>query len=139
MIITIAIISGSAIFIVLGSIHMLYTFRGNKFLARNSAVTEGMKQTQPVLTKETTMWKAWIGFNGSHSLGAIFFGVINIILSIEHPTVLSYSISIPIVNVLVCIVYLMLAKKYWFRIPLTGIAISTVLFMLALILNVIGN
>jgi hypothetical protein len=56
---------------VLGCAHLLYTFYTNKFDARDEPVTSSMKNTSPVLTKETTMWKAWIGFNASHSLGAM--------------------------------------------------------------------
>jgi hypothetical protein len=32
-----------------------------------------MKQTSPVLTGETSMWDAWVGFNTSYSLGAMLF------------------------------------------------------------------
>jgi len=65
----ILIIIGASIFGILGTMHLLYTFFTNKFTARNQHVVEAMQSTSPVLTKETTMWKAWIGFNASHSLG----------------------------------------------------------------------
>ena len=38
----------------------------------------------PVITRETTMWKAWVGFNASHSFGAILFGTAYGYLSIAH-------------------------------------------------------
>ncbi len=28
-----------------------------------------MQQVSPVITRQTTMWKAWVGFNASHSYG----------------------------------------------------------------------
>lgn len=58
----ILLIVGAAIFGVLGTIHLLYTFFSNKFDARDTSVSEAMKQTSPVLTGETSMWDAWIGF-----------------------------------------------------------------------------
>jgi hypothetical protein len=135
MAIQLLVIAGSFIFLFLGTIHMIYTFNGNKFKARNALVTESMKQTSPVLTKETTMWKAWIGFNGSHSLGAMFFGLENILLSIENPQVFTGSFSLLALDVLVCAAYLWLAIQYWFRIPLTGIAIAMGCFVLAVLLK----
>ena len=69
-------LTGSAIFLILGTWHLWYTFFTTKFNPRNKPVIEEMKNTSPELTRRTTIWKAWIGFNGSHSAGAIFFGLI---------------------------------------------------------------
>jgi hypothetical protein len=43
-----------------------------------------MKSISPMLTRETTMWKAWIGFNASHSSGITFIGVINCIQGVKY-------------------------------------------------------
>ena len=55
-------------------LHFFY----NKFDSRNEDLNASMNEHSLVLTKETTMWKAWIGFNASHSSGAIFIGIMNI-------------------------------------------------------------
>jgi hypothetical protein len=47
-----------------------------------------MSATAPVISRETTMWKAWIGFNASHSLGAILFGLVYGYLALAHPAFL---------------------------------------------------
>lgn len=125
---------GSSIFLVLGSIHLYYTFFTSKFKARNKDVVTGMKSTSPVLTADTTMWNAWIGFNASHSAGAIFIALINIILALQYFPVLQNSIFIPLLDVITTGFYLWLAKKYWFSIPFTGILISTCCFVIATIL-----
>jgi hypothetical protein len=44
-------------------------------------MVEEMKTSFPILTKKTTMWKAWTGFNASHSSGAMFIGIINFYLA----------------------------------------------------------
>lgn len=72
----ILLIMGASIFGILGVIHLMYTFFTNKFEAHDSSVTEAMKKTSPALTKETTVWDAWIGFNASHSLGAMLVGAV---------------------------------------------------------------
>jgi hypothetical protein len=43
-----------------------------------------MSQTHLVLTRQTTMWRAWIGFNASHSMGAVFFGLVYGYLALLH-------------------------------------------------------
>ena len=66
---TALLIAGCSIFAGLGVIHAVYTFTTNKFDARDAGLNEAMKRISPVPTKEISMWKAWVGFNASHSLG----------------------------------------------------------------------
>ncbi len=61
----------ASIIITLGVVHLVYTFWGPKLTPRDPALQISMSQSSPVITKETTMWRAWVGFNGSHSMGAI--------------------------------------------------------------------
>jgi hypothetical protein len=128
---------GSMIFIVLGGIHMFYTFFSNRFSPRNSLTETEMRQTSPVLTKQTTMWNAWIGFNASHSLGAIFFGAINILLTSSFFTVFENSTGLIIMDSITILFYFFLAKRFWFKIPLTGILLSGLCFTVAFILILI--
>ncbi|MBK8194669.1 MAG: hypothetical protein IPK76_16170 [Lewinellaceae bacterium] len=128
------IITGSAIFLVLGTIHLVYTFFSDKFLARQSETVERMKADVPVLTRQTTMWNAWVGFNASHSSGAMFIGLVNIILAVEHFDVLHNSLPLQLLDVSTMAFYLFLAKRYWFSIPLRGIALAAVCFLLSFIL-----
>jgi len=127
--------TGSAIFLALGTLHLYYTFFSDKFAARNKAVVTEMKNTSPVLTNETTMWNAWIGFNASHSAGAIFIGLINIILVVQYFLVLQNSLVIQLLNIATLIFYCWLGRKYWFRIPFTGILITTGCFVAASIVT----
>ena len=131
-------LTGAAIFLVLGTLHLLYTFFTNKFNVRNKEVMVAMKNTSPVLTKATTMWKAWIGFNASHSSGAIFFGLINIILVLQYFPVVRNSPSLHLLNDSTVLFYLWLGKKYWFKIPFTGILISAACFITATIITFFG-
>jgi hypothetical protein len=128
------IITGSCIFLVLGTIHLVYTFFTDKFLTRNSETGYWMKKDFPVLTKDTTVWKAWIGFNASHSAGAIFIGLINIIIAIQYFELYQKAISLLILNDITVLFYLYVAKRYWFKIPLTGIFVTTICFISATII-----
>ena len=134
MIEQILLIVGAAIFGVLGTLHLYYTFFTNKFMTRDRKVAEAMKATSPLLTNRTTMWDTWIGFNGSHSLGAIFIAVFYILLAKRHMEVIPETKSFVLLAVLIGISYLALAIRYWFRVPLIGILLATICFVISAIL-----
>ena len=130
----ILLIMGASIFGILGAIHLFYTFFTNKFDAHDSSVTEAMKSSSPVLTKETTVWKAWIGFNASHSLGAMLVAAVYIPLTTSYFQIIQQSLWFSILPVILGLSYLVLARKYWFRIPFFGVLIATLCFVVAAVL-----
>ena len=127
-------ISGSAIYIILGTLHLLYTFFTNKFDAKDKNTMELMKQTHPLLTKKLTMWNAWIGFNGSHSSGGIFLGGANIIMAIFYFEFLSAAWPLIILTDITSLFYVFHGVRYWFNVPLRGIVIATICYIAASIL-----
>ncbi|MCF2910069.1 hypothetical protein L1285_17280 [Pseudoalteromonas sp. DL2-H2.2] len=118
-------ITGASIFGLLGLLHLIYTFFSKKFDPYNLAVKEAMLNTSPRITKQTNMWQAWVGFNASHSLGAIFFAAFFIPLCINHFDVVAGSLWFSILPSVVGVSYLLLAKKDWFKVPFTGILVSS--------------
>lgn len=131
----ILILIGSFIFLYFGAAHLYLTFFSDKFLSRNSEVEDAMKITSPIITSQTTMWKAWVGFNASHSLGAMFFGLINIILILKFKNEISDSYLIQIVNLLFCFSFVLLGYKYWFKTPFLGIVSATVCFVIGYLIG----
>jgi hypothetical protein len=131
----ILILAGALVIGLLGSVHLAYTFFTGKFLPRDGALVDAMKATSPVLTRQTTMWKAWIGFNASHSLGAILFAAFYLLLAGGHMEILRESKAFLLIGVATCLAYLWLAHRYWFRVPFIGIAIATGCFLLATVLT----
>ena len=120
---------GSLIFIILGTIHLVYTFFTNKFSSKNRKVITEMKSSHPILTEETTIWKAWIGFNASHSVGVMFIGVINFYLAFEYFSTLQSDHFFFLFNILIISFYVWLAKMYWFKIPLLGTLIALICYI----------
>lgn len=120
---------GSAIFFILGALHLAYTFFTTKFDPRNRSVTDEMKNTSLRLTDKTTVWKAWIGFNASHSAGAIFFGLINTILAAKYFYIVENSFILSLLTIITSFFYLWLAGKYWFTIPFISILIAVCCFV----------
>ena len=81
-------VASAGIILLLGVIHLVYTFYGKKLTPRDPALQAAMRQVSPVLTRATTMWKTWVGFNASHSMGAMLFGLIYGYLALAHEALL---------------------------------------------------
>ncbi|CAB9495190.1 LIC_13387 family protein [Alteromonas macleodii] len=118
----------------LGLIHLLYTLLGNKFAPADTLLKERMKDERLNITKETSCWLAWIGFNTSHSLGLLFFSAIYIYLILYDFDFVRNSIFLSLMPVFFTFIYLVLAKVYWFRIPFWGFMTSFILFTVSTLL-----
>ena len=129
-------IAGSLPFIVLGSIHLAYTFFTNKFSCRDSEVEGAMKKAHPVITRRITMWKAWIGFNASHSSGIIYIGLINFLLALLNFDIVRSGWFLAL-NMATTLFYLWVGKTYWFGVPFKGIVISTCFFAAATVIIIL--
>lgn len=128
------ILAGASIFGVLGFIHLAYTYFGDRLLPRDRAAVDAMKRTTLVLTRETSVWDAWIGFNASHSLGALLLAAFYVLLAGWHMDLLAQSKALQLVGVVSGCAYVWLAYTYWFRIPLIGVALATACFAAAFVL-----
>ena len=132
---TVLVVASSAIMLVLGLLHLVYTFRGIKLHPRNSGLIDAMKRVPLVITDETTVWKAWLGFNTSHSMTAILFGLVYGYLAIVHPDILYHSVYLQSLGFLMLAVFAFLAWAYWFSIPFIGILISLAFYVTSLFLS----
>jgi len=117
------VLSASIIFTI-GVVHLVYTFWGPKLTPRDPALQISMSQTSPVITKETTMWRCWVGFNASHSMGLILFGLVFGYLALAHGQVLFQSPFLLVVGLAMIGGFVVLAKVYWFSTPFMGTCIS---------------
>ena len=126
-------VASALITLVLGIAHLVYTFWGPKLLPRDAGLIGSMKAVPLVLTNETTVWKAWIGFNASHSMALILFGLIYGYLAIAHPVVLFDSIFLQLVGFLMLAGFLILCRMYWFSVPLAGISISLLCYVASIL------
>lgn len=126
------IAASAGIVFALGGIHLCCTFFGKAFSPRDAGLEARMKAVSPRLTREITMWNAWIGFNASHSLGAMLFGAFYAYMAIARPAVLFGSLFLLALGLAFLAALLALAKTYWFRIPFRGILCATVAYSVAL-------
>ena len=134
---SVLVTASAAIVGVLGALHLLYTFHGTKLLPRESGVRETMESSGLELTRQTTVWRAWIGFNASHSLGLLSFALIYAWLAIAAPGVLFSSGFLRLFGLAVLVAYVALAKLYFFRIPYRGVVLATALYGAGVILALV--
>jgi hypothetical protein len=128
------IAASAAVIFALGALHLWYTFRGNKLHPRDPELRARLEQAPLVLTRQTTMWKAWIGFNASHSYGALLFGAIYGYLALVHSAFLFHSWFLLWLGLLTLVAYAFLGKHYWFSVPYRGILLATAFYAIALVL-----
>jgi hypothetical protein len=114
----------ASIILTLGVAHLVVTFWGPKLTPRDPALQVSMSQISLVITRETTVWRAWVGFNASHAMGLILFGLIYGFLAIAHSQLLFQSPFLLIVGLAMLGGFFVLSKVYWFSVPFTGISIS---------------
>ena len=126
----------AAILLALGSLHLFYTFYGTKLTPRDPALQAEMARVAPIISRETTMWKAWVGFNASHSFGAMLFGLVYGHLAIVHGEWLFASHFLLSVGLAMLGGLLAVGKAYWFSIPFRGIGLSLACYVAALVTRV---
>lgn len=125
--------TGGLIFAALGLIHALYTAadisRPRRLVPEDRALIEAMRTSNLRLAQGgTTMWKAWVGFNFSHSLGLIIFGAFCVLLGAlqQVPVAPRLTLFVPIP---IGAIYLFISLRYWFRSPSFFLAVGTTCFI----------
>jgi len=128
------LIAASAIIVfILGALHLLLTYWGTAFEPRDPGLLASMKTVSPRVSRQTTMWRAGIGFHASHSLGAMLFGAMYAYLALEGSGFLMRSVFLMMLGMTSLAAYLLLAWLYWFKVPFRGILLATGLYAAALI------
>jgi hypothetical protein len=129
------IAASAAIILLLGLVHLLYTFHGPNLRPRDADLTARMMTVSPVISRETTMWRTWIGFNVSHSFGLILFGAVYGYLAICHRTFLFRSWFLLALGFAFLLGFAVLAKLYWFTSPFRGVVLATVLYLIGIVVS----
>ena len=127
------LILGGTVFGVLGASHAMYTLldlRNPQWLVpADPSVAHAMANSALNLSGgRTDMWRAWVGFNFSHSLGLLLVAGMALWAGFRIKT-LPFGI-IPALT-LIGYAYEVLDLLYWFRAPAIGVAIGTGCFAAA--------
>lgn len=121
-------LAGALPFLFLGSIHARETPLSKDsrkgLTPSDPALIESMEKSAVLLTRRTDMWLAWIGFNLSHSLGAVAFGLFVVVVGRNAESFASQAAYCVPLATLVAATYVAIGLKYWFRDPNTGLILS---------------
>jgi hypothetical protein len=136
-------LAGAMPYLVLGLAHAVATpltpARAKGLSPRDPAVREAMARDSVLLTRRVNLWLAWVGFNLSHSLGVVLFGVVVVLIGRSPATFQAQApLFLPLATS-VSALYLVLGIRYWFRTPIVGITISSVCFVLSWALFLVGG
>lgn len=126
------LLASATVIAALGLAHLVFTFVGRRFEPREPGLMAQMQAAHPVITRQTTMWRAWIGFNASHSVGALLFGLVYGYLALQQPALLWASPFLLGVGLAVLLGYTALGWLYWFSVPFRGIVLALALYAAAL-------
>jgi hypothetical protein len=114
----ILMVVSASIILTLGVLHLISTFSGPSLTPRDPALEISMSQSSPRMTTKTTMWRCWVGFNASHSLGLILFGLVFGYLALAHGQLLFRSPFLLVVG-WQCLVVLLCSARFTFSVGLS--------------------
>src|SRR6185436_10458110 len=78
---------GGLVVLMMGTLHGVLTLRDvftpRAFTPTDDAVRLAMQGTRVAFNRRLNLWKAWLGFNLSHSLGVVLFGGLLLLASVH--------------------------------------------------------
>jgi hypothetical protein len=126
----------AGVVLMLGIIHLAHTFSGTKLTPRDPALQVSMSLTSPVITKETTMWRCWVGFNATHSMALILFGLVFGYLALAQARLLFASWFLLATGMATLIALVVLCRMYFFTAPLLGVGIAWIFYVISVALAI---
>jgi hypothetical protein len=126
---------GAALFALLGVGHGVLTLRDlrapRSFTPIDDSLRRAMAEAPLRFAPQTTMWKAWLGFNLSHSLGLVIFGTFLGALAFRDFGVVAESVFLQSGAVIAGLIYVVLAVRFWFWAPAVLSGVGTLCFVVS--------
>jgi hypothetical protein len=101
------------------------------FTPPDATLRQAMQQSSIRFRPDINLWRAWLGFNLTHSLGLVVFGAAFLYIGIFQPGTFASSLLVQSFAVVVSAAYLVVSSKYFFVHPVIGSAIGLVCFLAA--------
>ncbi len=127
------------IFAFLGCAHGWLTLRDcwkpRVFTPVDDSVRLAMQSSGLRIHPAANLWQAWLGFNFSHSLGAILFGAVLLFVAATHFPDFARSRAVQAVALFVNALYVALGLRFWFWKPTLGISLALLSLLAACVLS----
>jgi hypothetical protein len=124
--------AGAAIFLLMGLAHGVMTLldlrRPRFFAPSDRRLIQALEQTSLGLTRRAVFWRAWLGFNLSHSLGLALFGGGLIYLSQAEGWEAMRG-TVTAAGIVIAVAYFIMAVRFWFAVPAVGAGVGTLLLI----------
>ena len=135
-------LAGGLPFVVLGLLHAratpLATTDRKGLSPADPTLAEAMARGRVLLTKHVDVWSGWVGFNLSHSLGAVAFGAFVLVVGRSAGSFAAQAAFCGPLAVAVSGAFLAIGLRYWFRTPIAGCAIAFACFALSWVVRIAG-
>jgi hypothetical protein len=121
-------VASVSIFFCLGILHGVLTLRDlqypRTFTPPDPQLRQEMERSSIAIHPQTNLWRAWLGFNLSHSLGLVIFAGAGITIGLLDFSIYARSILLQSCFLSIAIIYLILSIKFWFVSPVIGSGIA---------------
>jgi hypothetical protein len=130
------ITAGALIFFALGALHLRLTAMDLKdpkaFVPAKRELLSELQATRINLRKDVkNFWLSYLGFHFSHSIGLIFYALTVIYCALVRPDIFG-DIVVRIGIVAFGASYVLMARAFWFIIPLVGSVLGVALIAIGL-------
>jgi hypothetical protein len=133
-------ITGASIFLILGMFHGVLTLQDLRnprtFTPPDEAVRQAMDNSSIAINPQTNLWKAWLGFNLSHSLGLVMFGGTFVAIGLFDFGMFAHSYWLQSCVLFISVAYLIMSLKFWFDKPAIGSGIALACFVVTVGLSI---
>jgi hypothetical protein len=133
-------ITGASIFLILGMFHGVLTLQDlsnpRTFTPPDEALRQAMEHSSIAINPQTNLWKAWLGFNLSHSLGLVMFGGTFVVIGLFNFGIFAHNYWLQSYALFISAAYLSMSLKFWFDKPAIGSGIALVCFVVAVGLSI---
>ena len=130
------VVLGASVFAVLGAAHGLLTLRDLTrpvaFTPADETVRFAMQGAKLALNPRANLWKAWLGFNLSHSLGLLVLGAGLLAVAVWHFDAFAGSRVLQGVSLAIAATYLTLSLRFWFWGPAVGSGVGLTCLLVAI-------
>jgi hypothetical protein len=129
------VIVGASIFLILGILHGVLTLQDLRdprtFTPPDQNLRQAMQESNIAIHPHTNLWKAWLGFNLSHSLGLVIFGGSFLAIGLCYFQAFAQIFWLQGCALLISTAYLVMSLKFWFAQPAIGAGIGLTCFAIA--------
>jgi hypothetical protein len=128
-------IIGASIFLILGISHGFLSLQDlsnpRNFIPQDTELLRAMQQAVGAKYPQANIWRAWMGFNLSHSLGLVLFGGTFVAIGLFYFSIFAQILWLQSCAILISIAYFIMSLKFWFSEPTISSGIGLACFVVS--------